>query len=68
MKSIKVGDRVESFLDARVKGTVVEFLREGHAPWMVGSTSQKELYCVLELDTGQKIRYKVSELHYSFDD
>ena len=68
MKSIKVGDRVESFLDSRVKGKVVEFLKEGAAPWMVGSTAQKELYCLVELDSGQVIKYRVSELHYSYDD
>ena len=68
MKSIKVGDRVESFLDSRVKGRVIQFLAEGHAPWMIGSSSTKEMYCVVELDTGQQIRYKVSDLHYSYDD
>lgn len=67
MKSIKVGDPVESFLDARVKGHVVKFLEGGHAPWMVGSTSSRELYCLVQLESGQQIRYKVSELHYSHD-
>ena len=67
MKSIKKGDRVESFLDSRVKGRVIEFLAEGSSPWMVGSTSTKELYCIVELDSGQQIKYRVSELHYSYD-
>jgi len=68
MKSIKLGDRVEAFLDARVKGVVTAFERTGHAPWMVGSTSVKELYCTVKLDSGEEIRYKVADLHYSYDD
>ena len=68
MKSIKLGDRVESHLDSRVKGRVIEIMSEGTAPWMVGSTSRPDSYCILELDSGQRIKYKLSELHYSYED
>lgn len=68
MKSIKLGDRVESHLDSQVKGKVIEFLEEAKGDWMVGSTSRPEVYCVLELDSGQRIKYKLSELHYSYED
>lgn len=67
MKSIRLGDRVESHLDSRVKGVVVEFMREGPGDWMVGSTSTPVIYCMIELDSGDRIKYKLSELHYSYD-
>jgi hypothetical protein len=67
MKTIRLGDRVESFLEAHVKGKVVQFINEGKGDWMVGSTSSPVIYCIVELDSGDTIKYKLSDLRYSYD-
>jgi len=67
MKTIKLGDRVESFLEHHVKGTVVKFMNERKGEWMVGSTSAPVVFCMVELDSGDTIKYKLSDLRYSYD-
>jgi hypothetical protein len=67
MKTIKIGDRVQSHLESHVKGTAVEFISQHAGDWMVGSTSSPVIYCVIELDDGNRIKYKLSDLHYDYD-
>ena len=66
MRMIRVGDKVQAFLDVRIKGLVVEIISKP-GPWMVGGTAQQELFCVLMLADGQQIKYQMSELHHSDD-
>ena len=67
MKSIRVGDKVQAFLDARIRGIVEEVLSEEVDTWLVGGTAAMELYCVLVLEDGSKIKCKMSELHHLYD-
>ena len=64
MRRIKVGDRVQAFLDSRVIGTVVSISVSDNVPWMVGGTASGEYVCELKLDSGHTIPYKLSELHH----
>ena len=65
MRRIRVGDRVQAFLDSRVVGTVLSIDEGVNATWMVGGTASKELLCELRLDKNdQVITYKLSELHH----
>lgn len=65
MRRIRVGDKVQSFLDSRVRGVVVGINESKNVPWMVGGTASTEFVCVVELPSGQRINYKMSELHHS---
>ena len=67
MKTIKIGDRVQAHWDSRIKGTAIEFINEHPGDWMVGSTSSPVIYCIIELDDGSRIKYKLSDLHYDYD-
>ena len=64
IKSIRVGDTVQAFLDSTIKGMVVEIITQS-GPWMVGGTAQKEMFCILEQKGGNRIKIKMSELHHS---
>ena len=64
MRRIKIGDRVQAFLDSRVIGTVVSISVSDNVPWMVGGTASGEYVCELKLDNGHTIQYKLSELHH----
>ena len=67
MRSIRVGDKVQAFLDVRIKGTVLEILTEKKHGWLVGGTTQQERICVLELLDGRKMKCKMHELHHVYD-
>ena len=64
MRPIRVGDKVQAFLDTRVVGVVLEIRQNKNVPWMVGGSATTESECLLELASGQKIYYKMSELHH----
>lgn len=65
MRRIKVGDRVQAFLDSRVIGTVLSITTSDDVTWMVGGTASKEYVCELKLENNkQVITYKLSELHH----
>jgi len=66
MRLIRVGDKVQAFLDTRMKGTVVEIVGKD-GPWMVGGTAGQEMFCILELEDGQRLKIKMSELHHAYD-
>ena len=66
MRTIRVGDGVQAFLDTRMKGKVVEIIRRD-GPYMVGGTAQAELFCVVEQQDGQRLTIKMSELHHTYD-
>ena len=64
MRRIKVGDKVQAFLDTRIVGIIKQIEENGDAPWMVGGTAAPELVCVIELLDGRHVRYKLHELHH----
>lgn len=66
MRTIRKGDLVQAFLDPTVKGIVEKVETQKSKTIMVGGTSQSEIYCVLQLENGQKIRYKASELYHVY--
>ena len=66
MRMIKEGDLVQAFLDPTVKGIVEKVEAQKSKTVMVGGTLQSELYCVLRLENGQKIRYKAAELYHVY--
>ena len=65
-RTIRVGDRVQAFLDTRMKGKVVEIVTRS-GPWMVGGPAQAEMYCIVEQKDGRRLKIKMSELHHSDD-
>jgi hypothetical protein len=67
MKTIRVGDKVQAFLDPNIYGTVEEILSESSGTWLVGGTSTVELYCVLVLEDGSKVKCKMSELRPTYE-
>lgn len=64
MRRIRVGDRVQAFLDTRIKGKVLAINESKNVPWMVGGTASTEFICTLELDDGKQIAVKMNELHH----
>jgi len=64
MRRIKIGDKVQAFLDTRVKGVVVEVRQNSNVPWMVGGSASSESECLLELLDGSRVVYKMSDLHH----
>ena len=64
MRRIKIGDKVRAFLDSRVIGKVVDIRQNHDVPWMVGGTATTEPECLIELEGGNRIYYKMSELHH----
>ena len=64
MRRIKVGDTVQAFLDANIKGEVMQIEALSSAPWLVGGTSAAETFCVLKLENCKVIKYRTSELHH----
>jgi len=67
MRTIRVGDKVQAFLDVRVRGTVMEIQRGDEPLWMVGGTASPELFCILKLGNGHQVKFKMSELHHVDD-
>lgn len=65
MRMIRVGDEVQAFLDARIRGVVVSMEEGKAAPWMQGGTAAREIMCVIKLHSGATVKYKRSELHHA---
>jgi hypothetical protein len=63
MRRIKIGDRVQAFLDSRVIGTVTNIIEDKNVPWMVGGTASTKLICEIKLDDGAVARYDLHELY-----
>ena len=64
MRRIRIGDKVQAFLDTRIIGIVKEIKTSDKVPWMVGGTASSEFICLLTLSDGQEILYKMSDLHH----
>jgi len=64
MRAMRVGDEVQAFLDATIKGIIVEIITADNPQWLVGGTASKELLCVLKLDDGRQLTCKMHELHH----
>ncbi len=64
MRRIKIGDRVQAFLDSRVVGVVTAIEETEDVPWMVGGTASKEYTCTIKLDSGASVKYKIADLHH----
>ena len=65
MRRIKVGDKVQAFLDPRIVGVVEKIENSENVPWMVGGPASTERYCILKMSDGRLIKYKMSELHHT---
>jgi hypothetical protein len=64
IRRIKEGDMVKAFLEPLVKGKVLQILLEKNDTWLIGGTIEKVRFCLLELDSGKVIKYKLSDLHH----
>tara|TARA_Y100000034_G_scaffold99360_1_gene122009 strand:- start:787 stop:990 length:204 start_codon:yes stop_codon:yes gene_type:complete len=65
MRRIKVGDRVQAFLNTNIIGVVTNIEESKDVPWMVGGTASIEFICELKIDKSDKIiRCKMHELHH----
>ena len=65
MRRMRVGDRVQAFLDANIIGTIVTIKENKDVPWMVGGTASTEFICEVRLDKGDGlINIKMHELHH----
>ena len=66
MRRIRVGDKVQAFLDANIKGEVTQIKESKNVPWMVGGTASTEFVCEVKLDKdGSLVVYKMHELHHT---
>jgi hypothetical protein len=66
MRRIKIGDRVQAFLDARVLGVITRIKESKNVPWMVGGTASIEFICEVKLDKDDSlVVYKMHELHHA---
>lgn len=65
MRRIKIGDRVQAFLDSRVLGVITRIKESKNVPWMVGGTASIEFICEVKLDKDDSlVVYKMHELHH----
>ena len=65
MRRIKVGDKVQAFLDANIVGTVTQIKENKNVPWMVGGTTSTEFICEVKLDKDDRlVTIKMHELHH----
>ncbi|HIN41405.1 MAG TPA: hypothetical protein EYM86_03020 [Flavobacteriales bacterium] len=67
MRTIRIGDKVQAFLDSTIKGIVVEIIAVDNPQWLVGGTTSQELLCALKLDDGRRLTCKMHELHHIDD-
>jgi|TARA_Y100000310_G_scaffold345507_1_gene465786 hypothetical protein len=65
MRTIRVGDKVQAFLDSDMCGTVQEIVESKQAPWLVGGASQRELHCIILKSDGTTVRCAMGELHHT---
>jgi len=65
MRTIRVGDKVQAFLDSNISGTVQEIVEGKKAHWLVGGASQKELHCIILKSDGTTVRCAMGELHHA---
>ncbi len=66
MRRIKVGDKVQAFLDANIKGDVTRIKEDKNILWMVGGNASTEFVCEVKLDKdGSLVAYKMHELHHT---
>jgi len=65
MRRIKVGDKVQAFLDTRILGVVTRIKESKDVPWMVGGTASVEFICEVKLDKDESlVVYKMHDLHH----
>jgi len=66
MRRIKIGDRVQAFLDTNILGVVTQIKENKNVPWMVGGTASTEFICEVKLDKDNSlVVYKMHELHHA---
>jgi len=65
MRRIKVGDRVQAFLNTNIIGVVTKIKEHKNVPWMVGGTASTEFICEVRLDKDDRLfAIKMHELHH----
>ena len=65
MRRIKVGDRVQAFLNTNIIGVVTKIKEHKNVPWMVGGTASIEFICEVRLDKDDSLfPIKMHELHH----
>ena len=64
MRRIRVGDKVQAFLDTRIVGVVLKIHESKDVPWMVGGTASTESLCDVEMTTGRIVTHRMSDLHH----
>jgi hypothetical protein len=64
MRRIRVGDRVQAFMDSNIKGSVTSIEYEKSTAHMIGGTAGSIAFCIIKTDDGRMVRYKSSELFH----
>ena len=62
MRSIRVGDKVQAFLDPKIAGVVVNILREDSDTWLVGGTVSTVTLCDVQTADGKTVRVKMTDV------
>ena len=62
MRAIRVGDTVQAFLNAKIKGTVVKITQQVSDVWLVGGTTEPLVMCDVKLSSGDVISVKITDL------
>ena len=66
MAQIKVGDTVRAHLDARYEGRVLEIVRENPGTWSAQGPLDQQVFCIVELLTGNVVKTKITDLYVKY--
>ncbi len=66
MRQIKLGDVVQAFWDANIKGEVVNLGSESHSVHLVGGTLESTPFCDVKLQSERVVRVKLSEVFHVY--
>ena len=63
MRAIRVGDKVQAFLNPALVGTVVNIIRAEVETYFVGGTAEKIALCDVELLSKEIVRVKMNDVY-----
>jgi len=63
MRTIRVGDKVRSYHNAQIFGTIVEIVDVPATTWLMEGTQTTERHCTIRLANGKLLRSKVSDVY-----
>ena len=66
MRQIKIGDIVQAFWDANIKGEVVNLGTENHSVHLVGGTLEPAPFCDIKLTSEKVVRIKLSDVFHVY--